>query len=114
MAKGWIRGELIPEYLKLRSYKCLEEKVHKGISVMVNVKSEDEFLLRRGVDNGKHVIEITMPSKKVYHLGVYDTVKIQESEFKRYETILKKGGKLEMIYIVNDLGIPIEKVNVVG
>ena len=113
MAKGCIRGEVIPKYLKLRKYKCLEEKIHKGLSVIVNVKPEDEFLLRRGTEDGKPTIEITMPSGKVYHIETYETKESQEKNFKKYNVILKKSKKLEMIYTTNDLGIPIEKVSIV-
>ena len=77
-------------------YKNLETRVHDGTHTKITFKPEDEIKLCRGIENGKHVVQVIMPWGNIYKLGTYESEEATREAFQKYDSDLKKGYPLRI------------------
>lgn len=72
------------ESLRTVNYKNLETRTLESVNIKIKFGLEDKIGLRRGIKEGKPIIEVVMPWGNVYKLGEYKTEKEQEKIFIEY------------------------------
>ena len=72
-------------------YEDLETKIIKGDKTKISFLQDDKIELRRGIQEGKHVIQIIIPWRNIYNLGRYDNEVSAKSDFDKYWDYLNKG-----------------------
>ena len=77
--------------LQVIAYDDLEAKVHSGKETVISFRPDDQIQLRRGIAEGRHVVELIMPWGNIYKLGTYDDEASAKTDFERYDSCLRKG-----------------------
>jgi len=77
-------------------YENLETKIYSGSDVLITFQPKDKIELRRGIEEGKHVVSLVAPWGNIYKLGTYDDEITAQKEFKKYDNYIQKGYSINI------------------